>query len=173
MLAWTRPRRVMATLAPPDEEAMRALTLIVLVALPALTQAGTRTVAVARDPNGTELVFAPAAQKKVAGLALALLQTASYEAPRAIATERWKGTRQAPHVRVTFRPPRTVIGRFSTTGPAAAHAVQVDELMISISGDYPDYVLVRERGTVRAFSKYQPRQAQRLRGALDARVGKE
>ena len=38
-----------------------------------------------------------------------------------------------------------------------------------IVGEWPDYILVRERETVRAFAKYGPREAEALRDAV--RIG--
>jgi hypothetical protein len=50
--------------------------------------------------------------------------------------------------------------RFGTTGPAAEKNVEISEMVIAISsGKWPDYVFVRERDRIRAFSKYHPRQA--------------
>jgi hypothetical protein len=37
---------------------------------------------------------------------------------------------------------------------------------VRIVGEWPDYILVREGDTVRAFSKYGRREAQALRDAL-------
>ena len=47
--------------------------------------------------------------------------------------------------------------------------VQVAEIIMRIVGEWPDYILVRERDRSRAFSKYGPREAQALRDAL--RIG--
>jgi hypothetical protein len=42
-------------------------------------------------------------------------------------------------------------------------------MVVRIVGEWPEYILIRERDTVRAFSKYGPREAQALRDAL--RIG--
>ena len=147
---------------------MRTLAWIAFVALPVLAHAGTDTVAVVGIQDGRPLVFTREAEERIAELARELLLTALVEAGPPIATERrWQEARRASHLHVSFTPARTAIFRFSTTGPAAEHEVQVDEMLIPISKDrWPDYILVRERGKMRAFSKYDPRQAEALQDAL-------
>ncbi len=142
----------------------------VRLAGPILAQAGAGTVTVGGLQDGQPVVFRPDAEARIASLALGILNSASYEAPPAIATERrWTETRQASHLHLSFTPARTVTFRFSTTGPTAERPVEVAEMLIAISKDqWPDYILVRERGQVRAFAKYHPSQAQALRDALSA-----
>jgi hypothetical protein len=143
----------------------------VRLAGPILAPAGAGTVTVGGLQDGQPVVLRPEAEARIAALALETLRSASYEAPPAIATERrWTEARQASHLHLSFRPARTVTFRFSTTGPAAARPVEVAEMLIAISKDqWPDYLLVRERGRVRAFAKYHPGRAQALRDALGVR----
>lgn len=138
---------------------------------PTLAQATARPVAVTGLQDGRPVVFSPDAQEQIAGLAVELLQSADYEAGRTIATEqRWSEARHASHLHLSFTPARAVTFRFSTTGPAAQHQVEVAEMLIAISPHaWPGYLLIRERGRVRAFSKYRPRPAQALQDALRLR----
>jgi hypothetical protein len=149
---------------------MRIAVFLALGVLPLLASADPGTVTVAGLQDGRPLLLSPEAQEMVARLAVDLLRTASYEAGPTIATEeRWQAARQGPHLHVRFDPPRAATLRSSTTGPAVEHRVQVAALLMSIAGDrWPDYLLVRERGTVRAFAKYHATQAQALRDAMEA-----
>ncbi len=98
-----------------------------------------------------------------------MLASATYEAGPAVAEQALVEARRWPHLYVAFTPPRPVRFRFSTTGPAVEQEVHVAEIIMRIVGEWPDYILVRERDKSRAFSKYGPREAQALRDAL--RIG--
>ena len=147
---------------------MRALVVLVLVVI-AAGVAAADTVAVLVFQDGRPNALAVDDQEKVGRLAVEMLASASYEASSAVAEQAWLDARLRPHLYVTFTPPRAVRFSFSTTGPATEQDVQVVEMMVSIVGEWPEYVLVREQGRTRAFAKYGPREAQALRDAL--RIG--
>ena len=147
---------------------MRALVVLILVVI-AAGVAAADTVAVLVFQDGRPNALAVDDQEKVGRLAVEMLASASYEASSAVAEQAWLDARLRPHLYVTFTPPRAVRFSFSTTGPATEQDVQVVEMMVSIVGEWPEYVLVREQGRTRAFAKYGPREAQALRDAL--RIG--
>jgi hypothetical protein len=145
---------------------VRALVWLALVVVPALSFAAGDTVAVLVFQDGRPLALALENQENVGKLSVEMLTSATYEARPAVAEQSWLDAQRRPHLYVTFASPRPVRMRFSTTGPAAEQEVQVAEMMMRLVGEWPDYILVRERGTVRAFSKYGQREAQALRDAL-------
>ncbi len=149
---------------------MRALVWLGLIVLPALSVAADGTVKVDGVKDGRPLTLTVERQEKIASLALEMLTSASYEAGQPIAPEHgWRRTRQQAHLHVTFTPSRTVSFRFSTTGPAVMQEVHIDEILMPMGGpQWPEYVLVLEADKVRAFAKYGAREAQALRGALNA-----
>jgi hypothetical protein len=148
---------------------VRALVWLALVVFPALSFAADDAVAVLVFQEGRPLALALENQEKVGRLAVEMLASATYEAGPAVAEQGWLEALRWPHLYVTFTSPRSVRFRLSTTGPAAEQEVQVAEIIMRIVGEWPDYILVREKDTVRAFSKYGPREAQALRDAL--RIG--
>ena len=149
---------------------MRALAWVALIVLPALSVAAESTVKVAGVKDGRPLALTAERQENIGSLALELLASATYEAGQPLAPEQgWRRARQQAHLHVTFTPPRTVSFKFSTTGPAVMQEVQVAEILMRMGGDqWPEYILVREGDTVRAFAKYGWREAQALRNVLEA-----
>lgn len=145
---------------------MRALVWLALFVLAAPSFAAGDTVAVLVFQDGRPVALALENPENVGTLSIEVLASATSEADPAVAEASWLEAQRRPHLYVTFAPPRPVRFRFSTTGPAAQQEIQVTEMMIRIVGEWPDYILVRERDTVRAFSKYGPREAQALRDAL-------
>ena len=137
--------------------------------LPALSFAAEGTVKVDGVRAGRPLALTAERQEKIGSLALEMLTSATYEAGQPIAPEQgWRRARQQAHLHVTFTPARTVSFRFSTTGPAVMREVEVAEILMRMVGDqWPEYILVRQGGTVRAFAKYGAREGQALRSALD------
>ena len=148
---------------------MRALAWLVLVVLPATSVAAGDTVAVVIFQEGRPSILALDDQDRIGRLAVEMLASASYEAGPAIAEQGWLEAIRRPHLYVTFLPPRAVRVRSSATGAAAEQELEVAEIVMRIVGEWPEYILVRERQTVRAFAKYGPREAEALRGAL--RIG--
>ena len=148
---------------------MRALAWLALVAFPAMSIAAGDTVAVLVFQEGRPQALALENQDKVGRLAVEMLASATYEASPAVAEQGWIEALRWPRLYLTFTPARAVRFRFSTTGPATEQEVQVAEITMRIVGEWPDYILVRERDRARAFSKYGPREAQALRDAL--RIG--
>lgn len=145
---------------------MQALVWLALLVFPALSFAAGDTLAVLVFQDGRPLALALENQENVGKLSVEMLASATYEAGPAVAEQGWLEAQRRPHLYVTFTPPRSVRFRFSTTGPAVEEELQVTEMMMRIVGEWPDYILVRARGTVRAFSKYGPREAEALRDAL-------
>ena len=148
---------------------MRALLWFVLVALPAMSVAAGDTVAVVIFQADRPTVLALENQDRIGRLAVEMLASASYEAGPAVAEQGWLEAIRRPHLYVTFVPPRAVRVRSSATGVATAQELQVAEIVMRIVGEWPDYILVRERETVRAFAKFGPREAEALRDAV--RIG--
>jgi hypothetical protein len=151
---------------------VRALAWFALIVLPALSVAAEGTVKVDGVKDGRPLALPAERQEKIAGLALEMLASSSYEAGQPLAPEQsWRRTRQQAHLHVTFTPPRTVSFKFSTTGPAVMGEVLVAELLMRMGGEqWPDYILVRDQDRARAFAKYGSREAQALRAALGTRA---
>jgi hypothetical protein len=149
---------------------VRALVWFGLIVLPALSFAAEGTVKVDGVKDGRPLALAAQRQEKIGNLALELLASATYEAGQPLAPEQgWRRARQQAHLHITFTPQRTVSFKFSTMGPAVMQEVQVAEILIRMGGDqWPEYILVREGGKVRAFAKYGSREGQALRSALDS-----
>jgi hypothetical protein len=149
---------------------VRALLWFGLIMLPALSVAAEGTIKVDGVKDGRPLALTAERQEKIAGLALAMLASSSYEAAQPLSPEQsWRRTRQQAHLHVTFTPTRPVSFKFSTTGPAVMGEVQVAELLMRLGGEqWPDYILVRDEDRVRAFAKYGSREAQALRAALGA-----
>ena len=98
---------------------------------------------------------------RIEKFATALLVSCGYEAPASMATEdRWKQGLKASHIHLVFSEPRKFSFRFSTTGPSKVQEVTVEEVLIPISLESaPDYVLVRSHDHIRAFAKYDDREA--------------
>jgi hypothetical protein len=148
---------------------MRALVCLALAMFPAPSFAAGDTVAVLIFQDGRPHALALENQENVGQLSVEMLASATYEAGPVVAEQGWLEALRRPHLYVTFTPPRSVRVRCSTTGPAAEQEVQVAEMVVRIVGEWPEYILIRGRDTVRAFSKYGPREAQALRDAL--RIG--
>jgi len=148
---------------------VRALVWLALVVLPATSVAAGDTVAVVIFQEDRPAVMALENQDIIGRLAVEMLASASYEAGPAVAEQGWREAIRRPHLYVTFLPPRAVRVRSSTAGPATEQELQVAEIVMRIVGEWPDYILVRERETVRAFAKYGSREAEALRAAL--RIG--
>jgi hypothetical protein len=145
---------------------VQALVRLALVVVAAVGVASADTVAVLVFQDGRPNALALEDQEKVGRLAVEMLASASYEAGPTVAEQGWLDAQRRPHLYVTFIPPFPVRFRFSTTGPATEQEVQVAELMVRIVGEWPDYILVREKSAARAFAKYGQREAQALRDAL-------
>ena len=148
---------------------MRALLWLALVVLPAVSVEAGDTVAVVIFQEDRPTVLALENQDRIGQLAVEMLASVSYETGPAIAEQGWREAIRRPHLYVTFVPPRAVRVRSSTAGPAVEQELQVAEIVMRIVGEWPDYILVRERETVRAFAKYGPREAEALRDAV--RIG--
>jgi len=148
---------------------VRALVWLAFVALTATSAAAGDTVAVVIFQGDRPTVLPLENQDQIGRLAVEMLASAGYETGPAIAEQGWREAIRRPHLYVTFVPPRAVRVRSSTAGPAVEQELQVAEIVMRIVGEWPDYILVRERETVRAFSKYGPREAESLRDAL--RIG--
>jgi hypothetical protein len=145
---------------------VRPLAWLALVVCPALTFAAGDPRAVVVFQEDRPVVLALENEEHVGRLAVEMLASATYEAGPAVAEQGWLEAQRRPRLYVTFTPPRPVRFRFSTAGPATEQDVQVTEMVVRIVGEWPDYILVREGDTVRAFSKYGRREAQALRDAL-------
>jgi len=145
---------------------VRALVWLVFVALTATSAAAGDTVAVVIFQGDRPTVLPLENQDQIGRLAVEMLASASYEARPAVAEQGWVEAIRRPHLFVTFVPPRAVRVRSSTTGPATEQELQVAEIVMRIVGEWPEYILVRERETVRAFAKFGPREAEALRDAM-------
>ncbi len=138
-------------------EIVRALLWLGLAMFPAVSFAAVDTVAVLIfQEEGRPLPQALENQEKVGQLAVEMLASATYEAGPAVAEQRWLEVRRWPHLYVAFTPPRSVRFQFSTTGPAVEQEVQVAEIIMRIVGEWPDYILVRERDTEKGLLKVRP-----------------
>ena len=150
---------------------MKYIVAIFLLSLTGTALAETNAVIVTGRQNSKQIELSLNVRDQIVTHALALLRTASYEADQSISTEeRFQRVRQDANIHIIFSKPQEITVRASTTGPAVDDDLMLSEMLIPISAsNWPDYVFVRDRNTVRAFAKYSPESAQALREMLKAK----
>jgi hypothetical protein len=146
-----------------------------LVMLLALVAAGFSQATLAEEvvsveglDDGQPVKLGARSRSTLSRLALEALRSATFEAPAEVASkELWEKTRQGPHFRLVFVPPRAVSFGSSTTRPTRDEKVRIDELVIPlVKGRAPEYIWVADGSRVRAFAKYGPGELEALRKAL-------
>ena len=147
---------------------MRYIFAILILVFAGATIAGANSVTVTGRHNGKELTFSPEEREQIVIHSLKLLQTSSYEADESIATEeRIMRVRDGSNIHIIFSEPKIIGVRVSTTGPATDKDVTIQDILIPASTtNWPDYIFVRERNKIRAFSKYNHVPALALRDIL-------
>lgn len=101
-----------------------------------------------------------------------LLVSSSYAAPATIANEaKWKSALKEFNVHLVFADVQTFPMHTSAAGTAETQQVMIKEILLPVSLDHaPDYILVRNGGTIGAFAKYRPEALRALQERLRANV---
>lgn len=118
-------------------------------------------------PEGKQVEIAAGRRDKITKLTIELLRSATYEVSLTVAQEQFDQARRQPLLYVRFTPAQRLPFRFGTDKSPTERASDIGELMVPfVTEVWPDYIFLREGGTLRAFSKYDPRVAQLWRDAL-------